>query len=213
MAEPPQASAKGFLFRILLWLPASFGVWYFFASALTWPVASLTNAILTAFFADAVDAVRQQAHLLIVESQYNLATLFGMLGPHDRFERSISFSVNALQYTYSLPLLVGMTLATPGTATHKLRCCCIGALVLFPVAVMGICFEILYELASRPGPIFNIRDVSSIPQIYSGIPREILAFGYQFGLVILPTITPVTVWAALNRDYLQQLTRAVAPRR
>lgn len=181
------------------------------ASCLTWPVAFAINGFFTTWLSYAVDAVLQNTHWLVVEAHYNLASLFGLTQPLERFEQRVSFTVNALQYTYSLPLLVGMTLATPGTVVQRIKRCAIGGGILFPISLFGVCSEILYELASRPGPLFALGNSATVRQIYSGMPRGLLAFAYQFGLVILPVLTPVVVWASLHRDFLQQLTLNTVP--
>ncbi len=179
-------------------------------------MAFAINGIFTTWFSYAVDAVRQNTHWLVVEAHYNLASLFGLAQPLDRFEQRVSFTVNALQYTYSLPLLIGMTLAAPGSVARKIKRCAIGAGLLFPISVLGMTCEILYELSSRPDPLFTLGNSSTIrpihtTQIYTGVPRELLAFAYQFGLVILPVVAPVVVWASLHRDFLRQLTLNAAP--
>lgn len=202
-------SVEGFLLKVLLWLPISFALWYAFASAVTWPIAFFTNAVFVAFFSDTVNAVQQQLYLLVIKVHYNLATLFGLPIPIERLERHVSFTINSLRYTYSLPLFLGMTLASPSTIAQKLKRCALGGLSLVPLQVLCVSFEILYELASRPGPIANARDFSLAPQLLTGLPRTFLAFAYQFGLVIIPAVSPILIWAGMHRDQLKRLTLTV----
>jgi hypothetical protein len=40
---------------------------------------------------------------------------------------------------------------------------------------------------------------------FTGVQREIIAFGYQFGSLILPAVVPGVLWVLLHRAFLERL--------
>jgi hypothetical protein len=42
---------------------------------------------------------------------------------------------------------------------------------------------------------------------FSAWQREVIAFGYQFGALILPTVVPAVVWVLMHRRLPEDFTR------
>ena len=40
---------------------------------------------------------------------------------------------------------------------------------------------------------------------FSGLQRELIAFAYQFGSLILPAVVPAVLWVLLHRAFLERL--------
>jgi hypothetical protein len=43
---------------------------------------------------------------------------------------------------------------------------------------------------------------------FSAVQREAIAFAYQFGTLILPTVVPAVAWVLTHRAFLERLQRA-----
>ena len=41
---------------------------------------------------------------------------------------------------------------------------------------------------------------------FSSFQREVIAFAYQFGTLILPTVIPAIVWVLTHRPFLEQMS-------
>jgi hypothetical protein len=54
-----------------------------------------------------------------------------------------------------------------------------------------VCFDWLKQVAI---------DTGAAP--FSPAARELIAFGYQFGYLVLPTLVPVMLWVAMDRRFL-----------
>ena len=104
---------------------------------------------------------------------------------------------NPLLYTYGLPLFAALLLAS-GDA-RRWRKLMLGAVALIPFQAWGICFDLLKQVAITAGPLVAAQAGFSPWQ------REIIALGYQLGWLILPTVAPIALWLALNRQLIPML--------
>ena len=191
-----------FFWGVVLWLPLSFAGWYYMAIVMTWPVTYLTDLVMTGLFPNAVTDVVQQGYML------DVATAFAPPGAVQAPGRiaEMVFSVNPLIYGYSIPLFTGLMLATPGEEGDKWFRWTIGILVLIPVQVWGVSFEILKTLLFNLGP--DVREAMG----FAPWQLEAVALGYQAGYLVLPAVTPIVVWIAFHREFLARLAPGVAER-
>jgi hypothetical protein len=105
--------------------------------------------------------------------------------------------VNYRTYGYGLALLWALLLAS--RPKNLLRKMALGTVILVPSQVVGMCFRWLREALLTTGP-------EVWPQ--TGLPHwvaEVIAYGYQFGFLMLTPLVPVLLWLALDRQFVQQL--------
>jgi hypothetical protein len=195
----PEVSAKAFLGKILLWLPLSFTAWYLLASLLLWPVTLLVGAIFSLFYPGAIETVAQHGTLLDVNTRFSSDLAPDAQLSSGREGGLLYFTLNPLKFGYCLPLLLALQLATPGRFGRKFGLFAIGAAILVPVQSWGIYFETLVTLVFRLGPVI----AQSMGT--TALSREGIALSYQLGVLILPSVTPLLVWATLNQDFIVNL--------
>jgi hypothetical protein len=178
-----------FVVRVLAWLPAAFAIWYFTAPVLLWPVHLVVEAVCRLGFADLVRAVELSG------SMFTFATSLrpGGVGATG----TVALEVDGLAYAYGLPLFAALVLAArePGWP-RKLA---IGYAALIPAMAWGVLAEFLKIVAMTSGPL-----VASQAG-FSALQREAIAFAYQFGALILPTVAPAVAWVLLHRGLLERL--------
>ena len=100
-----------------------------------------------------------------------------------------------------------MTLAAPA-ASKGIKALYLGAglLVLLPFIAWGTGFDILKHLAFTLG-------AQTAPYLdLTGIKRELIGWGYQFGYLILPGVVPLAIWIALHRQFLLELAPGLMQR-
>ena len=177
-----------FVLIALAWLPFTFLVWYFAAPVLLWPVQMLASGIASAGFGDLVRSVTADGATL---------TFLTALKP-GRTEAAgiVSVDVNLLLYAFGLPLFAALTLAAGG---RRARAMLIGYLVLIPFMTWGVLADFLKNVAITAPPLIASQTGFSVLQ------REIIAFAYQFGSLILPAVAPAVVWVLTHRRFLEQL--------
>jgi hypothetical protein len=180
---------RGFIARVFAWLPAAFVVWYFAAPVLMWPVVLLVELARSAF-GDLLRGVEQAGSVL---------TFATTLKPGSTSARGaeITVDVNMLLYSFGLPLYAALVLAArePGWPRRLLA----GYAALVPFVAWGVLADFLKTVAITSGPQIASQTGFVTWQ------REVIAFSYQFGTLILPTVVPAVAWVLTHRQFLERL--------
>lgn len=75
----------------------------------------------------------------------------------------------------------------------------LGSVLLVPAQAWGICFQWLRDVALTGGPQ---------AMAYLNLPRwslEAIAYGYQFGFLMLTPVAPILLWLAFDRRFMAAL--------
>ena len=179
-----------FVLRIAAWLPLAFLVWYVAGPILAWPIGLLTQGVLKLGFADLIDRVEQDGHLLTIVS-----TLKPGLATTNRASAELSVDVNTLLYSFGLPMLAALILAA--RQPHAIRKLLLGYAVMVPFVAWGLVAEFLKHVAFDAGPSVAAQTG------FDALQREAIAFAYQFGSLILPTVAPAVFWVLTHRKFLE----------
>lgn len=184
----------GFFLKAALWLPLCLALWYWKAEWFNTPAVMVSGWIMRELFPRWVEAVEwsQRTVSLVTSLRVPMAP-----GVNEGKVAVMVAEANPLLYTYGLPLFAALLLAS-GEA-KRWRKLLLGALILIPFQAWGICFDLLKQVAITAGP-----DVAAQTG-FSPWQREIIALGYQLGTLILPTVAPVALWLALNRQFIPML--------
>jgi hypothetical protein len=187
----PAASIGRFVLRVAAWLPPAFLVWYLAGPLMAWPITLLTTIVAKIGFADIVQAVEQQGHLVVIVS-----TLKPALSTTQSVASGVvSIELNALLYSFGFPMLVALTLAAG--QPRALRTLLLGYAVLAPFVTWGLVAEFLKHIVFDAGPSVAAQAG------FTPVQREIIAFSYQFGVLILPTVAPAVFWVLTHRRFLE----------
>jgi hypothetical protein len=183
-----------FFLKAALWLALCLALWYWKAEWFNSPPAMVSGWILRELFPRWVEAVEwsQRTVSLVTSLRVPMAP-----GVNEGKVAVMVAEANPLLYTYGLPLFAALLLAS-GEA-KRWRKLMLGALVLIPFQAWGICFDLLKQVAITAGPAVAAQTGFSPWQ------RESIALGYQLGTLILPTVAPVALWLALNRQFIPAL--------
>ena len=183
-------SVKGFLFKILIWLPLIFVLWYFVTPIILLVVSFLAKATLTLTVSQAVVDVE------VYEKILHIVTPFSAEKTNDVNKGQLVFEINAMKYGYGIALFTAMLLATPDKISNKLQNLYIGILILLIVQVWGVTFDVLQTLTFKLG--MGIAETLNT----TAFTRELIALGYQMGYLILPAITPILLWFSMYQNHL-----------
>jgi len=180
-----------FVLTVMAWLPLTFLVWYLVSPALMW-IVKLAAGVAVLPFGDLVRAVEQTGSTL----QFVTSLKPG----HAAGAGVVSVSVDGLLYSFGMPMFAALTLAAREPARWKILA--IGIAALVPFVTFGIVADFLKNVAITAGPLVASQAGFSAPQ------REMIAFAYQFGTLILPTVVPAVVWVVTHRVFLERMRRA-----
>jgi hypothetical protein len=175
-----------FFVRALLWFALALAIWYALRGLFTAPPGWIAGRVMQLVFPWATGAEMEAGRLVLLTKLrvFDAARGMGELAP----------DVNPLSYCYGVPLLVALVLAA---RAHKpWRKIAIGIVALLPFQVWGICFAWLAQLVGSP----SLQTQTSLgPWALNAI-----AAGYQLGFLILPTLAPVGLWLAMDRDLVRR---------
>jgi len=180
-----------FVVAALAWLPVTFGAWYLLAPVLLWPVRLLVEFVANVGFRDVVRTI---------ESGGRSLTFITTLKPAEGVGAGVvSVDVNMLVYAFGMPLFAALTLAAHEAKWW--RTLAIGYAVIVPFVAWGVLADFLKGIAIvAPAAIASQTG-------FSGWQREMIAFAYQFGTLILPAVVPAVLWVLLHRAFLERLRR------
>jgi hypothetical protein len=180
----------GFVAKVFAWLVPAFVVGYLAAPVLLWPVALLAKIAATAGFPDLVRDTEQSAATL---------TFVTLLKPGDATSQAgwIAVEIDMLRYAYGLPLYAALTLAAREVGWP--RRLVVGYAVLIPFVAFGVLADFLRNVAITAGAMVASQTGFVAWQ------REAIAFAFQLGSLILPTVAPAVAWVLLHRAFVERL--------
>src|SRR5512140_1886560 len=189
---------KRFMLGALLWLPLMFFVWFWLAGPLVWPVVQIARFVLLHGWPQVFTAVVQGADLLDAQGhilahpgyliQLSTSVLVNVAGPGEAPKFGfIEPTVNPMVYGYSLPLFVGLVLATPLGVRARLAQCAIGLPLLWLAQAFGAVSESLKIVFIDAGPL------GAEAAQRAGLSLNVVALCYQFGYLILPSLLPAVL--------------------
>jgi len=181
-----------FVLKALAWLPLAFAVWYFTAPVLFWPAKMLAQGVARVGLPDLVSSVEQAG------ATYTFTTTLKP-GAGLAASGTVTVDVNALLYGFGLPLFVALVLAArePGWP-RKLA---LGYVVIIPFVAWGVLADFLKSVAITASPLVASQTGFAAWQ------RELIAFAFQFGSLILPTVVPAVVWVLTHRAFLERVRK------
>jgi hypothetical protein len=180
-----------FVVAALAWLPVTFGAWYLLAPILLWPVRLLVQLVARFGFGDLVRAIDPGGTAL---------AFITTLKPGEGVAAGVvSVDVNMLVYAFGMPLFAALTLAA--REGRWWRTLALGYAVIVPFVAWGVLADFLKEVAIVAQPAIASQTGFAAWQ------RELIAFAYQFGSLILPAVVPAVLWVLLHRTFLERLRR------
>jgi hypothetical protein len=178
-----------FVLRTLALLPLAFAVWYFAAPILLWPAVLIVRAVAHTSFADLARVVEQSG---------GVATFVTTLGAGvAAAEGFVTVDVNLRAYAFGMPLFAALTLAAH--TTRWKRWLAIGYAALTPVVAFGALADFLKNVAITAPPLVASQTG------FGPRERDIIAFAYQFGSLILPAVVPAVAWVLTHRAFLERM--------
>ena len=197
-APVPLRPLAPFLLLVAAWLVPAFLVWWIAAPVLVWPVALLTQLVAGIGFSDLVQSVEHSGGMITFVTS---ATPMGaaIVGGA---RAVLEVTSNVRLFSFGLPLLAAMILAA--REPHPLRNLAIGYGVMVPFQTFSVIADFLKNLVGVPGVAAQLG--------VSPWQREAIAFSYQFGTLILPTVAPAVFWVLLHRRFLEDFASGAPPK-
>jgi hypothetical protein len=195
LAGSEQPSIKDLLLLAALWMVLGFSIWFYTGALHVVPVRVFCEHILQWLLGDVIYSVIHNPDnflFLIVQTRIQHVFPDGSMG-------GLGISTNPLIYGYGLPLLFGLSMATPTGLLRKISQLSAGLVVMWLVQTWGVSWEVIKNMAFAYGPAAQ----SVVTE--AGISNVSIALFYQVGYLIFPALAPVLVWVLFNRPYIERL--------
>ena len=190
MPSVTRSPLGAFVIKVFAWLPVAFVVWYFAAPLLLWPAAVVVELVARAGFADLVRGTEQAGATLTFATSLKPGTSSAQSG-------QVIVDVNMLLYAFGLPLYAALVLAARETGWPRRMI--VGYAALVPFVAWGVLADFLKNVAITAEPLVASQTGFVAWQ------REMIAFAFQFGSLILPTVVPAAAWVLTHRAFLERL--------
>ena len=190
-----------FILGVIIWFPITFFIWYITAGYHLAPIAWLSNQFFAAWMPDAVMWIKLQSdpiqgHILVLASNFGQNSSGQITSPPTGMD-ALGFHLNPLIYSYSLPLLYSLILASP--EKEKWLKMIWATFLIIPTELFSMVFSILKTLTFDVGIAFQQQ------QGLEPITIDAIAIGYQAGTLIIPMVAPLIIWVAMHRKFLEKL--------
>lgn len=181
-----------FLLLAIVWLTLLLPLWYWAAHWLAVPPIWLAGTVMQGLF-PWVDGFEQEGVNAILHTLVQVR----VPGPTGYGLGELMPEVSYPIYGYGLVLLWAMLLAARSERWWLKGL--VGSVILIPVQAWGICFQWLRDVAINAGPT---------GLAYLGYPQwslEAIAYGYQFGFLMLTPVAPIMLWLLFNKRFVAAL--------
>lgn len=192
----PSISIGQFFIRALIFLgPALF----------IWSAARVPLSLPTAWLADVSVALLFPGWATGMEIEgTHLSLLTNLQIEHESGRAAyLTPAAQILNYSYGLPLLVALLLASESKGWWWKAA--LGAMLLAPLHVLGICSSWLVGIA------IHAQQATSSITGFTSTHQNVIAVLYQFSTLILPTLAPIAIWLIMEREFASGLVRKPGP--
>ena len=197
-AARPVPSLRRFFLLGLVWLVVLMAGWIVVSPWTSYPSAVLARIGLEAGAPYWVRSIHLSPSRMEVETLLEVVTQ----GPAGKMRGEIDVGAAPGHYAYGLPVFLALLLAARGRSL--VRRALVGYLVLLPFQAFSLAFDLLKQMAMAAAGTPGALGVSQWQ-------LEGIAYGYQFGALVLPTLAPVVVWLLLDREFFQAIAAPWRP--
>ncbi|KAA6187802.1 hypothetical protein F2Q65_00735 [Thiohalocapsa marina] len=199
---PPSAELRRFGLGLLLAMPVAMALWWFLLAPYLMlamePLVEWTLRLLWPQWGLGLEAK---------ETLWQVNTTLPIL---EQPLRSAVFGLPWKRFSVAFALFWGLALATPGArpVLRRVRQLLLGSLagiapLVILMAVLYFHFELAVLINHRPYLTVQPPPYHVLALPYADWQFHLIGVGRQLALLILPTLGPVAVWAALNQPFLR----------
>jgi len=201
--DQERTGIRQFFLLALLWMPLGFAAWFYMAGLMSFPVSFLSRWLLIGGIPELFETLTQIDYHFEIKS--TIPASAELLARASREVGNYAFDVQPMIYGYGLPVFFGLAMSTPLKVRRRVLQLFIGFVAVVLVQTWGVYWESLRTVT------FSMGEIAGAKIVAQGFNPTVVAFCYQMGYLVLPALTPVVLWVALNRDFFEELTLQTVP--
>ncbi|WP_295541921.1 exosortase H-associated membrane protein [uncultured Thiohalocapsa sp.] len=198
------ANLRRFGLGLLVAMPAALVVWWFLAAPLLVPgMAPAFAWLLQLIWPQWGPAVEVNGNAWLVVTTLPLL---------EQPLQSAAIPLGPRRFTAAFALFWGLVLATPGDLPlrRRLRQLLAGSVLgILPLvllmALLAFHFQLAVVINHQPALTVTPPSVHVLALPYPGWQFHLIGVGRQLGVLVLPTLGPVLMWAVLNRRFIRAM--------
>lgn len=184
-----------FLLRVIGAMVPVFSIWWFIGSSWLQPAVVLTDYLLSSWFPHTFFELRFLGDTVAVLTQWDKAN--GNFVPSSMTGSHLGFEVNLRILSYSFPFFFSLQMALwQACSAVKIG---FSLITLYLVLIISLAFiigkQMMINIALEP--------VFVETTLYWYANPEFIILGFQAATLMLPTLTPVLLWVAVNQKRLK----------
>lgn len=170
-------------------------LWFWLSPWLTYPVAVLSEFVLNTSVPMWVRSAQMHPGEIVVNTAVDILIPNG--GGRKAAAKLIA---DPARFAYGLPIFLALLLASWAVTrrTGIIQRALLGYVLLLPAQAFSLVTFLLMQLASAAR--FDERTLR-----VEAWQLEVLAYGFQVGSLVLPTLVPVLVWLLLDRKFFTEV--------
>jgi hypothetical protein len=194
-ADTNSAALPRFFLKAAAALVLVTGAWWFVADIAALPAAWVAKLTAQSVFSDLVRHANVGKNTLELEThmRVNMAQMPGGQAAPRGMVAELVVDARPAKYGYSLPLLLALLIS--GSRKKLARNAALGAVCLIPVQAFSLLMDVLKQAALGAGPAVTAQTGWGQWQL------ELVGYGYQLGVLLVPTLVPVLLWLWLDRQF------------
>lgn len=171
-------------------------VWWSVADWAARPAALVTKLVTESVFSDLVRRTHIGANQVELETRMrvDMSQMAGGKPLPAGVEAELSVEVRPAKYGYSLPLL--LALLASGSRRRLVKRMLLGAACLVPAQAFSVVMDLVKQAALGAGPAVTAQLGWDQWQL------ELVGYGYQLGVLLVPTLSPVLLWLWLDKQFM-----------
>ncbi len=198
--QPEADSSPSPLPRFFLKAAASLllmtALWWYVADWAAKPAAYLTKFVAESVFSDLVRRANVGKDQIELETRMtvDMSRMPGARPVPRGMAAELLVEARPAKYGYSLPLLFALLLS--GSRRHLARRMLIGAVCLVPFHAFSLLMDVVKQAALGAG-------VAVSAQVgWSQWQFELVGYGFQLGVLLIPTLAPILLWLWLDKQFM-----------
>lgn len=191
----PQQGLKGILLPLLLWLPVTFAIWYFCGALLALLVAGLLDLLLPLLTGERIIQVESVGEIIQAAVVVEAGSYKGVEVPTGH-TAELLIETRPMVFAYGMPVFLALAFAADARCDISRNL--MGVCIVFLLMVVAFsCGMDLVKTVYLDMPMEIARTSLSRAQ------ADLIALGYQFGVLILPLVVPVLLGCWLCAEWFR----------
>lgn len=179
----PRSGFNAILFPMLMWLPVTFALWFFCGPLLAVLIAFVLDLALPLLTAERIIRVESAGEIIHAVVVLEAGLYKGLEVPAGQ-TAELMIQSRPMIFSYGMPVFLALAFAADARCNISRNLLALCVLLLLAVAAFGASMDLVKSVfLNLPADIARTN--------LSSMQANLIALGYQFGVLIIPLVAPM----------------------